>query len=379
MRIGLYNPRVGTYATGGTETFLREMARQLSRDHTVVVYTGGGEIVPELHELEVQTRAIPFTSEGTRVSDVTTGLTPLHSHEVESLTMYWNARRQGLYKRMASEVDVISTHSLLDNALISGRVPVPVVFRVAGIRNGSIRWRWLLRWDRSTLRLANSEATADRLLRWLDTDTDGTVYAGLDLNQFSPDGSEVARPDAPLVLYLGRLDEGKGLFDLLDAVANLRDKIDLRLRVVGDGDLRADLETRASSLGIADAVEFIGTVPHSKVQEYYRAADVYCLPSYSEGFPLGNIEAMACKTPVVSTDIAAVREQITNSETGLLVEPGDVAALEKELERLLADSDLRSELAERAYEWVQHLSWSQQASELCEYYQEAINTDTNTL
>jgi glycosyltransferase involved in cell wall biosynthesis len=213
-------------------------------------------------------------------------------------------------------------------------------------------------------------------LQWLDADTDGTVYAGLDLSQFSPDGPEAARPDAPLALYLGRLDEGKGLFDLLDAVANLRDRLDLHLWVVGDGELRADLETRAKSLGIAEAVEFVGTVPHSQVQEYYRAADVYCLPSYSEGFPLGNIEAMACKTPVVSTDIAPVREQITNGETGLIVEPGDVAALETELERLLVNPELRSKLTDRAYEWVQRLSWSQQASELCKYYQEAINKNT---
>lgn len=377
MRIGLYNTRVGTYATGGTETFLREMACQLAQDHKVVVYTGGSQVVPELQALDVQIRTVPFVKEGKRPTDIVVKTTPFHGHEIESLTMYWNARRRSLFKQMATEVDIVSTHSLLDNALVSGCSPVPVVFRVAGIRNGSTRWRWLLRRDRSTLRLANSEATADRLRRWLDAETDGVVYAGLDLDQFSPDGPQVTRPDAPLLLYLGRLDKGKGLFDLLDAVAGLRDMQDIHLRIVGDGELRDDLERRASSLGIADAVEFVGTIPHSRVQEYYRGADIYCLPSYSEGFPLGNLEAMACKTPVVSTDIAPVREQITHAETGLLVAPGDVSALEAELRRLLKNPSLRDRLADRAYEWVQRLSWKKQASVLSEYYQQAINASTS--
>lgn len=377
MRIGLYNARVGTYATGGTETFLREMAGQLCRNHEVVIYTGDGEIISELRGLDVRIRTVPFACEGTRVTDFAASVTPLHAHEIESLTMYLHARRKGLFEQMATEVDVISTHSLLDNALVSGYAPVPVVFRVAGIRNGSTRWRWLLRRDHSTLRLANSEATANRLQEWLDADTDGVVYAGLDLDQFSPDGSTVARPETSLILYLGRLDEGKGLFDLLNAVAGLRDTREVQLRVVGDGELRDDLERRAESLGIADAVEFVGTIPHSQVQEYYRGADVYCLPSYSEGFPLGNIEAMACKTPVVSTDIEPVREQITHGETGLLVNPGDVSALGTELGRLLDDPSLRTQLAERAYEWVQRLSWEKQASVLGEYYRQAIDTATN--
>lgn len=374
MNIGLYNVRVGTYATGGTETFIREMSDQLSREHEVFVYTAGENITPELQSLDVTVKTVPFVREGELINNIISNTTPLHTHEVESLSMYWNGRIRNFFEQIDQEIDVLSTHSLLDNALVSPCVSVPVVFRVAGIRQESLRWRQFLKRDQSSIRLSNSEATAKRLRKWLDKDVDGVVYAGLDLEQFSPDGSAASRPDMPVILYLGRLDEGKGLFDLLDAHSKLCQSRQIMLRLVGDGGATDDLREYARTLGTREQVEFVGVVPHSRVQEYYRSADVYCLPSYSEGFPLGNIEAMACGTPVVSTDIAPIREQINNGETGLLVEPGNVSELESKLSRLIEDEQLRSALSSQAQKWVQQLSWEQQASKFESFYQQAVTT-----
>jgi glycosyltransferase involved in cell wall biosynthesis len=372
MRIGLYNVRVGTYATGGTETFIREITTQLAKDHEVFIYTAGENVTPELQSLDATVRTVPFLRGGTRFTNTLTGIAPIHAHEIESLSMYAAARRHGFYDRIDAEVDVLSTHSLLDNALATRQVDVPTVFRVPGIRQGSFRWRQLLSRDRSTVRVANSEATADRLDEWLGAAVDGVVYAGLDLNQFSSDGPSVGQPEEASILYLGRLDDGKGLFDLLAAHARLCEAGPVLLRLVGDGGIEDDLRERAAALGTLDHVEFVGAVPHSRVQEHYRGAQIYCLPSYSEGFPLGNIEAMACGTPVVSTDIAPVREQIEQEETGLLIEPGDVDALESALSRLVSDSDLRETLSRRARQWVQRLSWQQQASVMESFYRKAI-------
>lgn len=375
MRIGMYNARVGTFETGGTETFIREMARQMSDDHNVILYTGSGDIVSPVSDLNVTIKEIPFLSEDNWYTHLFSKYTPIHTHEIEALSMYVSARKKSVYRQMAEEVDVVSTHSLLENALVSRIAPVPVVFRVPGIRRGSPRWRFLLRYDDSTLRLSNSEATSTRLQERVGVGTDGVVYAGLDLDQFSPKGPAVDRPEDPLLLYLGRVDEGKGLFDLLNAHKRLHKTHPTVLRIVGDGELTDTLRDRVNELGTADHVEFVGSVPHSEVQRHYRAADVYCLPSYSEGFPLGNIEAMACGLPVVSTDIAPVREQISNEDNGLLFPPGDVAALTDRLKRLFTSPDERVRIAEAGREWVQRLSWERQAELLESYYQQAINDE----
>ncbi|MFB6197819.1 MAG: hypothetical protein ABEI52_06050, partial [Halobacteriaceae archaeon] len=154
MKIGIYNARVGTFETGGTETFIREMARQLSDDHNVILYTGSGDIVSPVSDLNVTVKEIPFLREDDRSTHFFSEYTPIHTHEIEALSMYVSARRKGVYRHMAEEVDVVSTHSLLENALVSRTAPVPVVFRVPGIRRGSLRWRLMLRYDDSTLRLS---------------------------------------------------------------------------------------------------------------------------------------------------------------------------------------------------------------------------------
>jgi glycosyltransferase involved in cell wall biosynthesis len=376
MRIGIYNPAVGTRYAGGTETFLREMIRRLAQTHDVILYTGSGTLVPELVDSPVTVRQFPFLDKSRRLTGLlrTATADQLLSAEVESLSLFAGTH---LARRIAADdLDVLSTHYYLDNLLISRAVDVPTLFRFPGIRKPSIRWRVMARHADPTLYVSNSETTAGRVDEWLDIEVDGTVYAGVDTDRFSPTVEPAIETETFTALFVGRLDPGKGLFELLDAVAEVRQRTDTELLFVGDGILRSDLESRAEELGICGSTTFVGEVKHGEIHRYYASCDAFVLPSEHEGFPVVNIEAMASGKPVVSTYIPAVEEQITDGEDGLLVDVGDVKALAAAIKRLATDRELCNRLGDAARrKAVESFTWEVQAERMVELYEQAIELE----
>jgi glycosyltransferase involved in cell wall biosynthesis len=139
------------------------------------------------------------------------------------------------------------------------------------------------------------------------------------------------------VLCLGRMNRGKGSYDLLAAAA-LSDA-PLRLNFGGDGE--ADkVRARARELGIGQRVQVLGWVQaDAKARELDRA-NIFVLPSYNEGLPMSVLEAMAAGLPVVTTPVGGIPEAVSDGVEGFLVEPGDVAALASRLEQLARDPEL---------------------------------------
>ncbi len=183
------------------------------------------------------------------------------------------------------------------------------------------------------------------------------VPLGLDVARFAhPDPSQVValqqRFPGPLLLFVGRLRYYKGLDVLIAAMAQLR----ARLLVVGRGNREAAWKECAARSPAADRIHFVGDVPDGEMPAYLAAGDVLVLPSTlrSEAFGLVLLEAMAAGTPVVSTDLGTATSTINrHGETGLVVPPGDVAALAQALACLLADPHLRQRLGEQAQARVQ--------------------------
>lgn len=366
MKIGIYNPRVGIARAGGTETFLREIMRRLATKHDIILYCGAGELLNDVTQLPVTVRQIPFVNKESSLNAALTNRTPILPAEVESLSMYSNARRKGVFKRMATEIDVLSTHYYLDNLFISRVAPVPTLFRFPGIKKPSPRWTAMRTLARPETCLANSEATADRLRDWLDLEVDGIVYAGVDLDQFGPNIEPAFDDEAVSILFVGRLDEGKGLFDLLEAQARLNGAT--RLYLVGGGTIEDSLRKETRALEIEEFVEFVGPVSHDEVPKYYSSSDIFCLPSYHEGFPIVNMEALASGCSVVSTKIDSIEEQLCDGEDALLVEPGDVDALTDVLNRLVNDADLRERLSSGGLKRAVEFSWDKQAAKMEGFY-----------
>lgn len=151
----------------------------------------------------------------------------------------------------------------------------------------------------------------------------------------------------PVLLSVGRLSDEKGHADIIRAAADLRSrnpKQDFRLVIVGEGPERTHLERLTAELSLVRQVIFTGQ--QRDVSPYYAMADVFVLPSHSEGSPNVLLEALAAGLPVVATTAGGIPEMVQNGHDALLVPVRDVTALASAVGRLLQDDTLRSRLSE---------------------------------
>jgi len=150
-----------------------------------------------------------------------------------------------------------------------------------------------------------------------------------------------------IIAFIGVLRYYKGLDVLVRSMRDVRG----RVLIAGRGEERDRLSAMASDIGVADRVLFLGEIDDDRRRQLLHAADVLVLPSIDrcEAFGLSQLEAMACGTPVVSTNLpTGVRFVNRDGETGLIVPPGDAGALAVALNRLLGDEPLRKRLGEAA-------------------------------
>lgn len=150
------------------------------------------------------------------------------------------------------------------------------------------------------------------------------------------------------VLFAGRIEEGKGVFELIQACALLvPSHPSLRLVLAGTGKVEQCRQV-AQNLGLGDRVDLVGWLEGADIQNAYKQADIFCLPSHVEGMPMSLLEAMGQGVPSVATCVGAIPEILENGEAGLLVEPRNVNALAECLDRLIGDAVLRRRLAAQA-------------------------------
>ncbi|MPY58701.1 glycosyltransferase family 4 protein [Streptomyces spongiae] len=164
------------------------------------------------------------------------------------------------------------------------------------------------------------------------------------------------------LLYVGRLSAQKNVARLLEAMSLLREPV--RLRIVGDGELREKLQARAAELGLKD-VEFSGGLLGADLVRAYRDADAFVLPSEKEGMPLVVLEAMAAALPVIATDVPGTTELLDG--VGLLADP-DPAALAAAIDSVAADPGLRLRLARRSAAAAPGYSWEAVAARVERVY-----------
>ena len=205
------------------------------------------------------------------------------------------------------------------------------------------------------------------------------VAPGVDLDLFRPGSPAVARrrlgidEDAIVLAFCGRVQKLKAPDVLLRAAALLADDEALRTRLVvlvaggasGDPASVSSLEKLAAGLGIADRVRFLPAMPRAELAMVYRAADVLAVPSYNESFGLVAVEAQACGTPVVATDVGGLRTAVRDGVGGLLVEGHDPQAWAAALRRALQD---RARLSIGARAHAAQFGWERTAAGVLDVY-----------
>ncbi len=168
------------------------------------------------------------------------------------------------------------------------------------------------------------------------------------------------------LITVGRLSAQKNQKLLIDAFGTVAQKReDVRLTIVGTGELEQQLKAQAQTLGLAAKIRFTGVVENP--QDYLATADIFVLSSNYEGLPLAVLEAMAAGLPIVSTDVGGVKDIVTDN--GILVPPGDQNALAKALSQLIEDSALRERLGTKSLEYAQNYALPTIARKYMELYQ----------
>ncbi len=173
----------------------------------------------------------------------------------------------------------------------------------------------------------------------------------------------------PYVLHTGTLEPRKNLVRLLNAFARTTRDHDLVL-VGTKGWLSDEIHATIAKLRLADRVRLTGYVPREDLPAIYAGAEAFCYPSLYEGFGLPPLEAMACGTPVITSNVSSLPEVVGSA--AVLVDPHEEESLSEALQRVLGDADLRQRLRERGLEQASRFAWERTARETHAAYREAF-------
>jgi glycosyltransferase involved in cell wall biosynthesis len=208
--------------------------------------------------------------------------------------------------------------------------------------------------NRTQMNICVSESNRQTGIKAFNTFNSIVVRNGVNLQKFNPDATYPdlrAAYNIPanklLICYIARMTYQKDPVAMIRAFAlALKSKPQLQLLMIGDGELKADAMQAASELNVAGQVIFDGF--RQDVPAVLHAADIYCLPSLWEGFPIGVLEAMAMGKAVIASDVDGTKEAIKDGENGLLVPAGNTEALASAIVKLATDHALRTQLQQNA-------------------------------
>jgi len=204
------------------------------------------------------------------------------------------------------------------------------------------------------------------------------VPFGVPLSRFELDETDCKKVDElrdglPSVLCVGRLVSYKGVEFLIRALESIK----ARLWIIGSGPLEASLKNLAREKGLADRIEFLGQLSDEEVVRYYHACDVFVLPSITnaEMFGVVQLEAMACRKPVISTTLPTGVPWVNqHGKTGYVVAPGNAGELAKGIQHLLSNPELREEMGEAGRMRVEeHFTSTRMAGAMLQVYQEMLS------
>ncbi|ASJ54630.1 glycosyl transferase family 1 [Brevibacillus formosus] len=181
---------------------------------------------------------------------------------------------------------------------------------------------------------------------------------------------ELAIGDGPVLFFVGRLVQEKGVHLLLEAMARLRDEFPhTKLLIAGRGPMQDEWKLLVHQMGLSEQVRFLGFVDDGRRNELFALADVAVFPSLYEPFGIVALEAMALGTPVLVADTGGLREIVRHGENGAMMYTGDAESLTNQLRWLLRDPDQRYQLAQTAMQDVKQIyNWTLLASQTIDLY-----------
>jgi D-inositol-3-phosphate glycosyltransferase len=385
--------------------YVRDLTRQLGRIgvHVDVFTRSQDEHVPHvLHDLGYGNRVVHVPS-GPEV--------PLPKEELNKFLPKFVAGIQEFALAKGMEYDLMHSHYWMSGIAAEElkaiwKVPIIHMFHTLGIMKQRVARRhdeaegdYRMDGEREVLRLADRIVAATPAeyaqLQWLyqaDTRKVAIIPPGVDLSHFYPIPPDEAKafigiaPQDRMLLYVGRIEPLKGIDILIEAIAMMRQKglfenNKLCLSVIGgEPDLNpsvlnaemARLQIMCDQYQVADLVAFLGRRSQDTLPYYYSAAEAVVVPSHYESFGMVALEAMACGTPVVASQVGGLAFLVQDGETGFTVPVDDPQALAERLATLINDPKLRKQMGDRASEFAQAYGWEKIATRITKLYEEVL-------
>jgi glycosyltransferase involved in cell wall biosynthesis len=267
---------------------------------------------------------------------------------------------------------LVIVHHFFDKAIF--REVNPIFGTYVFLSERSVPWLY-----RDKRFLAVSESTKEELLkRGIPEQRIKVIYCGIDHQVFrvNPD---LKKDPIPTILYLGRLKKYKSVDLLIKALPLVLDKVpETRLVIVGEGDYKPELQNLTRNLELEDKVIFTGFVDGKTKVEWLHRAWVTVYPSIKEGWGLTNIEANACGTPAIASDVPGLRESVLPGKTGFLFRYGDEQDLADKIIRIITGNELRERFSREGILWASNFSWDKVVSEVEELLQDVVGNRSNS-
>lgn len=355
---------------GGVTMHIKKLTKYLSRREDI-----------ELHLLTVGTKNEEIEKDN------------LNLHIIKKFTIYpfsipsvmWRLRR----KILEINPDIVHAQGTLvpySTAAALVRKKYPTLLTVHGLMSKWIKYVrgfGLLYWCLINLpnekyvisKIPNINTVSPQAKDWLSNMTSANVYVisnGVDLEEIR-DIKPYIILKHPSIFFVGGLGNEKGIDLLLRAILIIKEKIpNIYVYIAGRGSRETDLKKLAKELNIEESVKFLGFISNEKKYTYYKAADVCAIPSRLENEPIVLLEAMACGTPVVASNVGGIPFVVEDGKTGLIVEPENIGDLADKIVTLLKDEKLRRKIGEAGQEKVKEFAWDKIAEQTVEVYKEIL-------
>jgi D-inositol-3-phosphate glycosyltransferase len=397
---------LGGKDTGGMNVYVREVTRHLGNKgvHVDVFTRSQDEHVPQiLHDLGY----------GNRVVHVLAG--PEYPMPKKQLATHLDQFVEGI-KNFASEkgihYDLIYSHYWMSGIAAeklkeSWNVPILHMFHTLGLMKNRVaqseaemEGEYRIDGEMQVLNIADriiaatlAEKSQLQFLYHADREKIRIIPPGVDISHFYPIPADEAKcvigvpEEETMLLFVGRIEPLKGVETLMRAIAHIRttgvtEQFPHYLAIIG-GDPNTDAQAMDSEmnrlkqlsreLGLDDLVLFLGKRSQSSLPYYYSAADVLIMPSHYESFGMVALEAMACGTPVVASQVGGLAFLIQDGVTGFVVPGGDYMLLSERLTQLLTQPELRQRLGEQAAGYARDYAWENITSRILEVVQELLH------
>lgn len=234
--------------------------------------------------------------------------------------------------------------------------------------------RFILR--HSDKNIANSEASAAFVRKLSGRDQCEVIYRGIETSAIENtprnENIQIQFGNIPKIVFIGRLIDGKGVRNLIEALALLGKKR-YHCFIVGDGPDRKQLEKLVQKKSLSEQISFLGHRPFSEAIGILRASNIFVNPSYTEGIPTAIIEAALCQKAIIATDVGGTPEIITGKSDGFLVPAGDIETLRKKLEYLFEHPDICEKFGKHAFLAVKNrFNWESSIKKYLEIFQEIL-------